>query len=253
MPNDILDNFAKGIFSSGVSKTLSAPLELWRIQRQNPFIPNATLRDVVKKEGIRYLWKGNSANLIKGTPQYGLNYMFFQEINKSIENKLLAGTASGCLSMSLIYPLDTTRSYLSLQTNKNKYRGIYQVLKNTPIKQLYGGLPLSIVGFGAFSGCLFYFQDIIQRKNTFLPFFNGGFASIVALSITYPTDLARRRLQLQGYDKSVPVYNNTIDCFRKIYKSEGIKGFYRGLHANYVKSFAHWSVYFYILDKMKPR
>ena len=37
MPNDILDNFAKGIFSSGVSKTLSAPLELWRIQRQNPF------------------------------------------------------------------------------------------------------------------------------------------------------------------------------------------------------------------------
>ena len=35
------------------SKTASAPVELWRIQRQNPFIPNTTLRDVIKKEGIR--------------------------------------------------------------------------------------------------------------------------------------------------------------------------------------------------------
>lgn len=253
MPNDILDNLAKGIFSSAVSKTITGPFELWRIQRQNYFIPNATLKDVIKKEGFRHLWKGNFSNLVKGTPQYGLNYMFFQEINKSVENKLLAGAASGCISMSLMYPLDTTRTYISLQTNKNKFDGIFQVLKKTPTKYLYGGLPMSMVGFGAFSGCLFYFQDIIQRKNTYLPFFNGGLASIVALTITYPTDLMRRRMQLQGYDKSVPIYNNNFDCIRKIYKYEGIRGFYRGLHANYVKSFGQWSFYFYILDKMKPR
>jgi len=251
MSRDLLDNLAKGIFASAVSKTCTAPLELWTIQRQNYFIPNATLKDVVKKEGIRHLWKGNMANLVKGTPQYGLNYMLFQEINKSVENKLLAGYASGCISMSIIYPLDTTKSYLCLQTNKKKYNGIYQILKNTPKKHLYGGLPISIIGFGSFSGALFYFQDIIQRKNIYFPFFNGGLASILALTITYPTDLVRRRLQLQGYDKSVPLYKNTFDCFKKIYKYEGAGGFYRGLHANYAKSFAHWSLYFYILQKMK--
>ena len=31
-----------------------APIELNRIQRQNYFIPNATLADVYKKEGLRF-------------------------------------------------------------------------------------------------------------------------------------------------------------------------------------------------------
>ena len=76
----------------------------------------------------------------------------------------------------------------------------------------------------------------------------------MALSVTYPTDLIRRRLQLQGYDKSVPVYNNSLDCIRKIYKNEGgIPAFYRGLHANYAKSFAHWSIYFYIINNFNAR
>ena len=98
-----------------------------------------------------------------------------------------------------------------------------------------------------------HYARIEKRKNTYFPFINGGLASIMALTITYPTDLMRRRLQLQGYDKSVPIYKNTFDCFRKIYKYEGIRGFYRGLHANYVKSFGQWSIYFYILDHLNIR
>ena len=132
MMSELLDNFFKGSVSSAVSKTLTAPIELWRIQRQNPFIPNSTIRDVLKKEGIRYLWKGNYVNLVKGTPQYTLNYMIFKEINKDINNKLISGASSGCISMSLIYPLETTRSYLSLQTNKSKYNGIIDVFRKTP-------------------------------------------------------------------------------------------------------------------------
>jgi len=254
MNSDLLNNLSKGIIASALSKSATAPLELWRIQRQNAFIPNSTLRDVVKKEGIRHLWKGNYASIVKGAPQYGLNYMFFIYFNDKYDNKFLSGTLSGCLSMTIIYPLDTTRSFLSLQTNKNKYNGIFSVLKNSPIKRLYGGLPMSIVGFGSFSGCLFHFQDYVKKYNNYIPFINGGIASVMALSVTYPTDLIRRRLQLQGYDKSVPVYNNSLDCIRKIYKNEGgIPAFYRGLHANYAKSFAHWSIYFYIINNFNPR
>ena len=48
MMSELLDNFFKGTISSAVSKTLTAPIELWRIQRQNDFIPNSTIRDVIK-------------------------------------------------------------------------------------------------------------------------------------------------------------------------------------------------------------
>ena len=49
-----IENFCISTIASSVSKTGSAPLELWRIQRQNSFIPNSTIRDVIKKEGFRY-------------------------------------------------------------------------------------------------------------------------------------------------------------------------------------------------------
>ena len=51
--NDFFNNFSIAAISTASAKTFSAPFELWRIQRQNHFIPNSTIRDVVKKEGIR--------------------------------------------------------------------------------------------------------------------------------------------------------------------------------------------------------
>ncbi len=39
-----------GGLSGVISRTLTAPLELYKIQRQNAFIPNSTIRDVLKKK-----------------------------------------------------------------------------------------------------------------------------------------------------------------------------------------------------------
>ena len=66
MNRDLLIGGISGI----VSRTITAPLELWKIQQQNYFIPNSTFRDVLQKEGMRYLWKGNYANCIRIFPQY---------------------------------------------------------------------------------------------------------------------------------------------------------------------------------------
>ena len=48
-------DFLIGGISAGVAKTSLAPIELYRIQQQNYFLPNTTLRQVVKNEGIRVL------------------------------------------------------------------------------------------------------------------------------------------------------------------------------------------------------
>ena len=244
------ENFFVSSGASIISKTASAPIELWRIQRQNPFIPHSTIKSVVEKEGIRYLWKGNGINLIKGIPQYSINYALFKKFDNTINNKLISGIVSGSCSIGMIYPLETTRSYLSLQTNKNKYNGILDVLRRTPIKNLYNGFAMSLFGFGTFSGFLFYFQDKIKNEYPSLSPLSGGIASTLALTISYPTDLLRRRLQLQSFDSSVPVYNNATDMIKKIYKSEGIIGFYRGLFPNYCKSFIQWSIHFYMLQQI---
>ena len=48
----------------------------------------------------------------------------------------------------------------------------------------------------------------------------------------------------------VSAFAGTEEIF-KIYKHEGIRGFYRGLHANYIKSAPLFSIQFFIIDKIK--
>jgi len=61
----------------------------------------------------------------------------------------------------------------------------------------------------------------------------GGVAGMFAASVVYPMDMVKTRLQFQK-STGTPLYNGTLDCFRKILASEGILGFYRGLPAQLV-------------------
>ena len=127
-----------GGLSGVISRTLTAPLELYKIQRQNAFIPNATIRDVLKKEGLRYLWKGNATNCIRVFPQTAINYGVFEfskeNLLNGIENKqiknLLAGSLGGSVSITLTYPLETIRSRLTLQTCNSHYNGFLHACRS---------------------------------------------------------------------------------------------------------------------------
>ena len=94
----------------------------------------------IRKEGFRFFWKGNGTNCIRVFPQLSINYAVFRKTKKYAENyisnKNILNFSSGCVSgftsMMITYPLETTKTYLSLQTNKNKYKGVIDALrKNT--------------------------------------------------------------------------------------------------------------------------
>ena len=254
-------DFLIGGISASVAKTSLAPIELYRIQKQNYFLPNASLRKVLKTEGIRGLWKGNGVNCIRAFPQYAINLSLFRELKEqnylSIENKELlhfsTALLTGTTSMFLIYPLETCKTYLSLQSNKNKFDNIFDIFKKVRFTQLYGGVQMSLLGFAPWNAisitAYHYYKDIDWFKNeTTNRLFSGGLAGITAISITYPTDLIRRRLQLQNFDPLVPRYDGIIDCCKKIYKTEGIRGLYRGISGNYIKAFPNGAIQFYTME-----
>ena len=262
MNRDLLIGGISGI----VSRTITAPLELWKIQQQNYFIPNSTFRDVLQKEGMRYLWKGNYTNCIRIFPQYSINFAAFQFFNKKIETYIenqnaknfVSGSLAGLVAMSVVYPLETIRSRLALQTNKSHYSGLVDAFLKTSIREKYRGLGMSLLGFAPYNGLNFAF--FYYYKNIFSNFIEaedmvnlvaGGVSGMSAVSWTYPSDLVRRRLQLQGFDKSVPKYNGIRDCFRQIIRQEGIKGLYRGLGACYIKIFPTVGIQFLCIEKGK--
>ncbi len=259
---DDLKNLFIGGTSSIISRTATSPLEIFRLQRQNPFMPNSTIINVMKVEGLKGLWKGNGTNCIRVFPQYAISYSIYQRTNKFLKNNdnhnfknFISGVTAGVISLSIIFPLETARTHLSLQSNKNSYNGILDVLKKVKFKA-YNGLQLSIIGFPLWNGLnmssYFYYKKYFKSyelNENVCKLLCGGLAGMTAISVTYPTDLVKRRLQLQTFDNiNVPKYNGVLHCFRKIIRNEGVRGLYRGLYANYMKTFPAIAVQFWALE-----
>jgi solute carrier family 25 protein 14/30 len=69
------------------------------------------------------------------------------------------------------------------------------------------------------------------------PFILGGVASCNAELFTFPIDLVKTRLQIQGQaiNNCSGKYKGMFDCFIKIVREEGPKNLYSGLVLNKIK------------------
>lgn len=58
----------------------------------------------------------------------------------------------------------------------------------------------------------------------------GSLAGAFGAFMVYPIDLVKTRMQNQrGADPGQRLYNNSIDCFRKVIRNEGFRGLYSGV------------------------
>ncbi|XP_065843602.1 solute carrier family 25 member 32-like [Oscarella lobularis] len=77
----------------------------------------------------------------------------------------------------------------------------------------------------------------------------GGFASTLLL---HPLDLVKIRFQVnEGIDSSRPQYRHTFDAIRSIFRTEGIRGLYKGLTPNLAGSCTSWGIFFYAYNAIK--
>ena len=260
-----MENLLIGGMAGIIARTATSPLELLKLQKQNNYLKNNSIKHVIKNEGFRNLWKGNMTNCIRVFPQYSINFALFEQ-NKVIFNYIqdkdllnfTSGALSGIISMSIIYPLETSRTHLSLQTNKTKYSGLYDVLMKLKSHELYAGLRMSMFGFGPWNAINFMsyykYKEIFKEYEENPHIYKllcGGFAGSTAISVTYPTDLIRKRLQMQSFSPEVPRYTGILDCINKIVKKEGVIGLYRGLHISYIKCFPTLAIQFWTYDTIQ--
>ena len=262
--NSTINNMLIGGMAGIISRSCTAPIELYKIQLQNQYIKEANIRNVIQKEGVRYLWKGNLTNCMRVFPQLAINFAVFEKsksffnTNNELLNNFSSGALAGMVSMSSMYPLETIRTRLSLQMNKSHYKGPINALKKMSFKGLYGGLGISLLGFGPFNALnfMFFYQlkkffnknEINEKLGKFLA---GGISGMASLTITYPTDLLRKHYQMTGFNSNVPKYDGILDGFHTIIKNEGMRGLYRGLLPAYIRIFPCLGIQFWCLEKGK--
>lgn len=261
----MIENLLIGGLAGVVSRTFTAPLELYKLQCQNSYLKESTFKNVIRKEGIRYLWKGNLTNSFRVFPQFALNFSFYEYfINNHFDTitdaklkHFYSGGLAGIGSMIMIYPLETIRIRLSLQMNKSHYSNPFEVIRKLSVIQLYRGIGISTLGFGPFSAFNFMFYNIYSKNignyvdPTTTKLISGGLAGMSAITITYPTDLLRRHFQMEGFNKEVPRYKGVFDAFGTIIKKGGVRGLYKGLLPTYIRIFPCLAIQFWCIEKGK--
>ena len=184
--------------------------------------------------------------------------MSFNWCKKYTESNFLAGGMAGIITATSLYPLELIRTRLSIQKNNARYNGIVDCGKYIYNKQglsgyyrglrvcLIGVVPLYSINFGLFN----FFRDKLGGNKPINNLIAGNLSMLGALSVAFPSDLVKKRMQIRG-EHNIPNYKSNMECIKDIFKREGIKGFYRGIRADYLKTMPSNGMYFLIIGLLQ--
>lgn len=80
----------------------------------------------------------------------------------------------------------------------------------------------------------------------------GGIAGGVAMVLTYPTDLLRRKIQLCAFYPNTQIpYRTIVECIRYTWKTDGFRGFYLGMVPSFVKVIPSMAIVFATNEQLK--
>jgi solute carrier family 25 phosphate transporter 23/24/25/41 len=261
-------HFIAGGGAGAISKTVVAPMERCKMLMQVEQLRGGkssavqTARRVYVEEGVLAFWKGNFVAVVRIIPNKGILFMtndiFVKMLSEpgqpmSDGRRLIAGAMSGATLSTLTYPLDITQTRLT--TTTGRFTGIWDCLSKTarlegPLALYKGYLP-SLLGVTPYVGLQFLTYEKLTKMwasrdgkiSLTASLWAGAIAGSVGQTISYPLDTMRRRLQVQGALGQV-VYTGLWDCTKKIFRQEGMGGFYRGVWLNALRAAPSQAVQF---------
>ncbi|CAN1304013.1 Mitochondrial substrate carrier family protein B [Linum perenne] len=179
--------------------------------------------------------------------------------------RFLGGGLAGISAASATYPLDLVRTRLAAQRDTIYYRGIWDsfrtICKEEGYLGLYKGVGPTLLGVGpnlAIGFCVyeslksFWESRRPNDSTTMVSLSCGSLSGVAASTATFPIDLVRRRMQLEGAGGKARVYTGgLLGTFRHIIKNEGLLGLYRGILPEYYKVVPGVAIVFMTYETLK--
>ena len=217
------------------------------------------LTQVSKEQGVTAFWRGHTVDLAKNLlkflivnplvstlvlelfPRYSPQTTYVKIFLRSIVSGWLGGS---CVLLAT-QPLEYARFRLAVDVvGERQFTGLMDVFKKTVagpngFLSLYTGLGVSVTKILAYRIMYFVGYDILRSLNPLKDdngvlgilskFFIAEATVFLAQLTWYPFDTICKRMQLQAdKPKEEWLYEDSIDCAKKIVKKEGIMGFYKG-------------------------
>lgn len=205
---------------------------------------------------------------------------FLNRVVSTIQyDQFLAGLSGGIVSSTILHPFDLIKIRFQVTEAKNTnrpsgslpYRPEYKSLadacrlisreKGFP-RGLYQGVTPNVLGNGMSWGLyLFLYNTVdvlsnsnpnVKRSLTLMDRITySTIAGVTTICITNPIWVIKTRMCLQyvNPEKKI-IYANTFDAIRKIYRTEGVRAFYKGLVPG-IFGTIHGTIQFVSYEQMK--
>lgn len=200
----------------------------------------------VRTTGFFSLYRGLSVTLIGSIPKAGIRFggnAYCKQLLADEKGKLtagkqfLAGMGAGVLEGILaVTPIESVKTKL-IQTNQGFFSGVRTIIREEGIAGLYQGVVATVLKQASNQGLRFMFfnkyKEIVTDNGSGKPkpmtplmsLFGGMMAGCFSTLGNNPFDVVKTQMQ----SKNAAQYKNTLDCFVKIFKEEGFRGYYKGV------------------------
>lgn len=222
-----------------------------------------------REEGARGLFRGIAPAVVSHAPAAAIFFSTYSFLKTNIPDNMTlpivpreaskssyaagGGWLTTCVLLNPLFVLKTKQQTQLVRERHGaplKYSGLLSslrvVVSEQGLRGLYAGTAAAMAGFpGAMVQMPLY--EYLKRSGNTDPsapppsharvaVSSASSASFVGI-IMYPIEVVRLRLQAQGPSTSgSTTYNGILDAFRKIYHSEGIHAFHRGLGTGLIRT-----------------
>uniref|UniRef100_A0A3Q2Z3B7 Solute carrier family 25 member 36 n=1 Tax=Hippocampus comes TaxID=109280 RepID=A0A3Q2Z3B7_HIPCM len=168
---------------------------------------------------------------------------------------LFAGGCGGTVGAILTCPLEVVKtrlqsSSISLYVSEVQLSTVNgaSVARMSPPGPLHC---LKAIYFAAYSTAKEKLNNVLEPDSTQVHMVSAGMAGFTAITATNPIWLIKTRLQLDARNRGERRMS-AFECVRRVYQSDGLRGFYRGMSASYA-GISETVIHFVIYENIKRR
>ncbi|PON62784.1 Mitochondrial brown fat uncoupling protein [Trema orientale] len=227
-----------------------------------------TVTTIAREEGLAALWKGIVPGLQRQCLYGGLRIGLYDPVKTffvgsafigdiPLYYKILAALLTGALAIAVANPTDLVKVRLQAEGKlppgvPRRYSGAlnayYTIVRQEGLGALWTGLGPNLARNAIINAAELASYDQMKQTilkipgfmdNIFTHLLAGLGAGLFAICIGSPIDVVKSRMMGDS------TYKNTIDCFFKTLKNEGIFAFYKGFLPN-LSRFGSWNVIMFL-------
>ncbi|KAJ3318296.1 hypothetical protein HDV06_000580 [Boothiomyces sp. JEL0866] len=216
---------------------------------------------ILKEEGVQGLYAGLKSAMFGIAVTQAIYYYWYEMVKAGFEAKLAAGEAisiaenmiTGAIAGSItsvltnpIWVINTRLLVKDAEAGKTKIgmkEAALKIYKEEGLVGFWRGiLPAlvlvanPVIQYTVFEKLKAWVEKSVKDLTAFHFFLLGAVSKLCATSITYPYIVVKSRMHLKDSKDESTRYTSLVDGFQKIFKKEGVKGFYKGIESKLLQS-----------------